>query len=97
MMNREAKVVYDVSPNDRLGAGNDDLQFRPITLAILALVFSAFFPVSVPLAHLALSRNKHHPDHPLATKILAVLALLLSYVGIVIFVYLASRARHYSK
>jgi hypothetical protein len=97
MMNREAKLVSDMSPNDRLGAGNDDLQFRPITLTILALLFSLFLPVSVPLAHLALSRNKHHPDPSLATKILAVLALLLSYVGIVIFGYLASRARHHAQ
>jgi len=97
MKNSEAKVVYEVNRNDRFGACTDDLQFKPITLAILALFFSPCFLVSVPLAHLALSRNKHHSDRPLATKVLAITALILSYVGIVVFGFLASKVRHHSQ
>jgi hypothetical protein len=97
MKNREAKVVDDVSRNDKLGAGTDDIRLKPITLAVLALAFSPCFLVSVPLAHLALSRNKHHPDHPLATKILALTALTLSYVGILVLAFLAAKTKHHSQ
>ena len=97
MKNREAKVVDDVSPNERLGAGTDDLRLKPITMAILALAFSPCFLVSIPLAHLALSRNKHNPDHPLPTRVLAFLALILSYVGILVLAFLAANAKHHSQ
>jgi ABC-type phosphate/phosphonate transport system permease subunit len=97
MTPREAKVLDDVSRNGRLGTGTDDLRLKALTMAVLALLFSPFFPISIPLAHLALSRNKQNLDHRLATKVLAVLALILSYVGILVLAFLAAKTKHHSQ
>jgi hypothetical protein len=97
MMNRELKVVDDVSRNSKLGAATDDIRLKPTTLAVLALAFSPFFLVSVPLAQLALSRSKHNPARPLATKVLALTALTLSYVGILVLVFMAAKTKQHSQ
>jgi hypothetical protein len=69
--------------------GGDHL--KPLTLAVLALLASPLFLVGIPLAHLALSQARQHPDQARAVKALATIALLLSYLGIVLIVLLAAR------
>lgn len=93
MRNREATVRADL---DR-GTGNEDLRVKALTLAILALFFSPFFPISVPLAYLALSRNKQNPQYPTAAKVVAFTAIIISYLGLVAVAFLASKGRHYSQ
>ena len=65
-----------------------DSQLNPLTSAILALLASPLFLVGIPLAQLALSRAREHPDQPRAAKVLATVALVLSYLGIVLIVLL---------
>lgn len=64
---------------------------RPLTLAILALLASPLFLVGIPLARLALSQARQHPDQARAAKILATIAIVLSYLGIVVIVVLLAR------
>jgi hypothetical protein len=64
---------------------------NPPTLAILALLASPLFLVGIPLAQLALSQAKQHPDQARAAKPLATIALAFSYLGILLIVLLAAR------
>jgi len=69
--------------------GGDHL--TPLTLAFLALLSSPLFLVGIPLAHLALAKAREHPDQTRAAKVLATIALALSYLGIVLIALLAAR------
>jgi hypothetical protein len=72
-----------------------DGQLKPLTLAIIALLSSPLFLVGIPLAQLALSRAREHPDQARVAKVLATIALVLSYLGIVLIALLAARqTRH---
>jgi hypothetical protein len=78
-------------PNPRPGDG----QLKPVTLAILALLSSPLFLVGIPLAQLALSKAREHQDQPRVAKVLATIALVLSYLGIVLIALLAARQTHH--
>lgn len=69
--------------------GGDHL--TPLTLAVLALLSSPLFLVGIPLAHLALAKAREHPDQTRAAKVLATIALVFSYLGIVLIALLAAR------
>jgi hypothetical protein len=86
-------VLDQTDHNDNASRSNDDHPMRPVTLAILALLFSPFFLIGIPLAHLALSSIKQHPHLPRTTKALAVLALVLSYAGMLVVALLALQDR----
>jgi hypothetical protein len=65
-----------------------DGQLNPLTLAILALLASPLLLVGIPLAQLALSKVREHPDQPRVAKVLATIALVLSYLGIFLIILL---------
>ena len=88
-----AQLTDPPAPHPNPPAGNG--QLKPITLVVLALLSSPLFLVSIPLAHIALAQTRHHPGQARAAKVLATIALALSYLGIVLITLLAARhTRH---
>jgi hypothetical protein len=73
----------------------DDHELKPVTLAILAVLFSPLFVESIPLARLVLIRARQHPDQARTANALATAALILSYAGILLVVFLAVRYRRH--
>jgi hypothetical protein len=71
--------------------GASDDRLKPVTLAIFALLSSPFFLVGIPIAHLALSKARQHLGQARVAKVLATIALVFSYLGIVLIALLTAR------